>query len=228
MSESCECNFGQRKVLMVVTSASQLKDNYPTGVWFEEFAVPYLALVNKDVSVTVASPKGGEAPIDEASKSFINDIKWNKAKQALGDTEVLDTVDFTQYEALILPGGHGPLVDLYNNETLGMIINDYDKRGKLVAAICHGPAGLLPAKEEGISFVNGKKLTCFTNEEEIYAKKESVIPFFLEDALRDAGALFTQGTIGEVNVIEDGNLITAQNYQSAEAFTKAVIKHLHI
>lgn len=228
MSDSCECNFGQRKILMVVTSASELKDNYPTGVWFEEFAVPYTALVHNRFEVTVASPKGGEAPVDEASKSFFNDIKWNKSKQALADTQTLDTINFTQYEGLIIPGGHGPLVDLYNNEALGVIINDFVKRGKLIAAICHGPAGLLSAKEDGIPFVNGRKLTCFTNEEEIYAGKESVIPFFLEDALRDAGAVFTQGVIGEVNVIEDGNLITAQNYQSAEAFTKAVLKFLHV
>lgn len=225
--ESCEmCSFemakANKKILMVVSQTEELKESHPIGVWFEEFAVPYLAFSDKGYEVTVASPKGGSAPIDPAS--LYN--KWEGAKEALGDTEELDTIDFTKYDALILPGGHGPLFDLYKNETLGIIINDFSERNKLIAAICHGPAGLLSAKKDGIPFVNGRKLTCFTNEEEIYSQKESLIPFFLEDALKDAGAYFVQGGINEVNVVKDNNLITAQNYCSTEAFTKEIIKYL--
>lgn len=125
-----------------------------------------------------------------------------------------------------MPGGHGPMFDLYKNETLGEIINDFSERKKLIAAVCHGPAGLLAAKKDGIPFVNGRKLTCFTNEEEYYYKKENLTPFFLEDALKDAGAEFVEGGIGEVNIVEDGNLITGQNFQSSKAFAHAIINYL--
>ena len=101
-----------------------------------------------------------------------------------------------------------------------------NKEGKLIAAICHGPAGLLSAKHEGIPFVNGRKLTCFTNEEEAIAKKDKLVPFLLQDALIYDGALFSEDKPGAVNIIVDGNLITAQNYQSAKDFAKAITDYL--
>ena len=225
MNEEFEsCNFCPRpkNILFVVTNTDRFNENHKTGVWLEEFAVPYMVLLDEGYSITVASPKGGEAPIDPAScKNELQD-----AIRALGDTKALNAVDFTTFDALILPGGHGPMFDLSKDETLAIIINDFQKSNKLIAAICHGPAGLLSAKTNGIPFVNGRKLTCYTNEEEVFSKKENLIPYFLEDALKDAGALFVQGSIGEVNVVEDNNLITAQNYQSVKAFTNAVVKYL--
>lgn len=227
-AEVCEiCKIEKsRKVLMVVTQADHFDANHKTGLWFEEFAVPYLAFIEQGYEITVASPNGGEAPLDPASENLLEDIKWHKAKEALGDTEQLNTIDFTSYDALVLPGGHGPMIDLYKNETLGQIINNFEDRKKLIAAICHGPAGLLAAKKQGIPFVNGKKLTCFTNDEEYYYRKENLTPFFLEDALKDAGAEFVQGKVGEINIIEDKNLITGQNFQSSKAFAHAVINWL--
>ena len=215
-----------KRILMVVTNACEAKNHDKTGVWLEEFDRPYLAFLDEDYIITVASPTGEIAPIDPASESLIKDIKWNEAKKALNDTLPLDTVDYTVYDAIVLPGGHGPMFDLAVNETLGEIINYFDKHHKLIAAICHGPAGLLPAVKDGIPFVNGRKLTCFTNDEEYAYKKENMVPFFLEDALKNAGALFTKSDVGAINVIQDDNLITGQNFQSSELFAKTIIKYL--
>ena len=159
-----------KKILMVVTNICEFKNGEPTGVWFEEFAVPYNEFKKQGWKVTVATLTGEIAPIDPASENLFEDIIWNEAKKALNDTEKLDTIDYTKYDAVVLPGGHGPMFDLAESETVGHIINHMNKEGKLIAAICHGPAGLLSAKHEGIPFVNGRKLTCFTNEEEAIAK----------------------------------------------------------
>lgn len=216
-----------KKILMVVTSAGKFDDHHKTGVWFEEFAVPFLKFLDNGYIVTVASPKGGAAPIDPKSEHILEDIKWKDAKKALNDTVPINSVDFTLYDALVLLGGHGPVLDLYKDEDLGEIIRDFSKRHKLISAICHGPAGLLSAKtDDGIPFVNGRKVTAFTNDEEAMAKMNNLVPFFLEDALKDAGAFFMQESEGKINVIEDDNLITAQNYQSSEQFAEAIINYL--
>lgn len=228
-TEFCEmCHFETpiKNILMVVTSANEFNNKHKTGLWLEEFAIPYLAFIEKGYNVTIASPNGGQAPIDPESENLENEIKWEKAKKALEKTDKLDSIDYKSFDALVLPGGHGPMLDLYNNNTLGEIINDFSTKHKLIAAICHGPAGLLSAVKNGISFVNGKKLTCFTNEEEHYYNKENLLPYYLEDTLKDAGAQFVQCDIGAVNITEDGNLITGQNFQSSEAFAKAIINYL--
>ncbi len=223
--ETYNCELPKR-ILMVVTNACEAKNHDKTGVWLEEFARPYLAFTEQDYIITVASPTGEISPIDPASESLINDIKWNEAKKALNDTLPLNTIDYTVYDAIVLPGGHGPMFDLAHNETLGDIINYFDRHHKLIAAVCHGPAGLLPAVKDGIPFVNGRKLTCFTNDEEYAYKKENLTPFFLEDALKNAGAIFCKENVGAVNVIQDDNLITGQNFQSSETFARAIIKYL--
>lgn len=118
------------------------------------------------------------------------------------------------------------MFDLAKSETLGKIITEFNRDGKLIAAICHGPAGFLPAKSDGIPFVSGRKLTSFTNEEERVYKKDNLTPFFLQDALMDEGADFIEDEPGAVNIITDGNLITGQNFQSAKNFAKAVVDYL--
>lgn len=221
------CSFEfPKQILMVVTNATRGQNGQRTGVWFEEFAIPYLAFLEEGYEVTVASPIGDAAPIDPASENLINDVKWAQAKKALNAPLRLDTVDYMVFDALVLPGGHGPMMDLAKDETLGKIVNYFASQDKLIAAICHGPAGLLPAIKDGIAFVNGRRLTCFTNEEEICAHKQDLLPFYLEDALKTAGAFFIQEDVGVVNVVEDDNLITAQNFQSVKAFTDAIIKYL--
>lgn len=225
MFESCNCEF-PKQILMVVSNVCMAKNNHKTGVWLEEFAVPYQAFLEAGYEVTVASPTGDIAPVDPASEDLIKEVKWKNAKKALNDTQKLDTIDYMVYDALVLPGGHGPMFDLAKDETLGKIVNYFSSKGRLIAAICHGPAGLLPAVKDGISFVNGRRLTCFTNEEEVCAHKEELLPFYLEDELKTAGAFFIQKDVGAVNVVEDDNLITAQNYQSVWEFTDAILKHL--
>ena len=215
-----------KRVLIVVTNADEAENDIRTGVWLEEFAVPYIAFQKQEYMITIASPDGGVSPIDPASENLIKDIKWNEAKKALKDTIALDVVDFTVYDAIIFPGGHGPMFDLAKNETLGEIINYFNENHKLIAAVCHGPAGLLSAIKDGVHFVQGRKLTCFTNAEEFAYKKQDMLPFFLEDALKAAGAIFIQDGVGKINVVIDDNLITAQNFQSSESFAQAIIKYL--
>lgn len=223
--EACEFERPIR-ILMVVTNADKIGDGHKTGVWFEEFAVPFLDFLNEGYFVTVASLKGGKAPIDPKSENLIDDIKWNAAKKALEDTLPLESIDYKLYDAIVLPGGHGPMVDLANSELMGEIINYFNEKGKIIAAICHGPAGLLPAIKDGKAFVSGKRVTCFTNDEEQIAKMDKIVPFFLEDALKEANAFFIQKDDGEINIVEDDNLITAQNYQSSEQFARTIIRHL--
>ena len=227
--ESCsfERAYEPRKILMIVTSADEFDDKHKTGVWFEEFAVPYNKFKDAGYIITAASPKGGAAPIDPASENIINDIKWKDAKETLGDTVPLETVDYTLYDAVVLPGGHGPMFDLAKSELMGEIISHFARHDKLIAAICHGPAGLLPAKQEdGLAFVDGRRVTCFTNDEEELAKKDKLVPFFLEDALKEQNAFFISKDDGEINIVEDANLITAQNFQSSAQFADAIIRYL--
>lgn len=214
-----------KKILMIITNTDHFDETHKTGVTFEEFAKPYLDFLKEGYIVTVASPKGGISPIDPASENLFNDIKWQEAKKALNDTVKLDTVDYTLYDAIVLPGGHGPMFDLAHEETMKDIIKHFSEHHKLIAAICHGPAGFIPAVYDGIPFVNGRKLTCFSNDEEIKAKKDNLLPFFLEDKLKEQGAFYNQKDDGEINVIEDDNLITAQNQQSSEQFAQAIIRY---
>ena len=222
---ACDLTKGA-KILMVVTNTDHFDEHHKTGVWFEEFAVPYLAFLNEGYFVTVASLKGGKAPLDPASENLIDNIKWNSAKKALEDTTPLESIDYTFYDAIVLPGGHGPMFDLAKSELIGEIVSNFDKKNKIIAAVCHGPAGLLTAEKDGSPFVNNRLLTAFTNEEEIEDKKDKLTPFMLEDALIERGAVFKNGGIGAVNVIEDGNLITGQNFQSAELFASTIIRRL--
>lgn len=226
-AESCEL-AQSAKILMVVTNTDHFDEHHKTGVWFEEFAIPYLAFEKEGYFVTVASLKGGKAPLDPASDNLIDDIKWNKAKKALEDTTPLESIDYTFYDAIVLPGGHGPMFDLAKSELLGEIVSYFDEKNKIIAAVCHGPAGLLTAEKDGKPFVSGRTLTAFTNEEEIAYKKDQLTPFMLEDALVERGAVFENGGVGAVNVIEDSNLITGQNFQSAELFAKTIINHLEM
>lgn len=225
MFEGCELKPATR-ILMIVTNTDRFDEHHKTGVWFEEFAVPFNRFKEEGYFVTVSSLKGGNAPIDPDSENLIKDIKWKDAKTALEDTTPLESIDYKLYDVLVFPGGHGPMFDIVNSELIGEIVNYFSEKSRLITAICHGPAGLLPAQKDNVPFVDGRKLTCFTNEEEACAKKDKLTPFFLEDALKQKNAFFMKMPEGEVNVVEDDNLITAQNHQSVEAFTTAVIKYL--
>ena len=216
-------------ILFAVTSADALAPGHPTGLWLEEFAVPYTALAEVGVAIVVASPKGGAAPIDP--KTAPDDKareKWGPAIAALTDTKRLADVSEADFEAVYIPGGHGPMVDLRHDADLAALIGAFDRAGKTVAAICHGPAALLAATDAaGRPFVKGRRITGFTNGEETLAGLQSVVPFCLETELRAAGGLFEHALLpGACHIVSDGNLITGQNPASSLAMAKALVGDL--
>lgn len=215
-----------RNILMVLTNTSITKNGKKTGVWFEEFAVPYTKFLKEGYYITVSTPLGDIPPIDPASCYFAESGNYKMAEEGINNTKKLETLDSTDYDAIVLPGGHGPMFDLAKDITLAKKLEEFNNKSKLIAAICHGPAGLLKACTNGEPFVSGRRLTCFTNEEETVNHKEDILPFYLEDRLKELGAHFIKKLPGEINIVEDANLITGQNFQSSEAFAKAIIKWL--
>lgn len=224
----------EKKILVVTTNASFLDDlnnnqKIQTGVWLEEFAVPFYAFKDAGFDITVASPSGGVSPIDENSLECKNPTEWDYTKEYLDSTKKLSDVDYKNFDAIFIPGGHGPMIDLANDELLGEIVSYFYNSHKIVSAVCHGPAGLLKARTEtGEPIVKGMQLTSFTNEEEKIVKKDRLVPFLLESKLRHLGAIFNAAQPWEENVIVDENLITGQNPASAKKLAQAVIKKLNL
>ena len=133
--------------LFVTTSSDQLAPGHPTGLWLEEFAVPYIAVTEAGITVTVASPKGGAVPLDPKTEPNETQRKnWAVAIQALCHSVTLDSVKEEHFDAIFIPGGHGPMVDLANDTTLHALVARHDAAGKLIAAVCHGPAALVNAR----------------------------------------------------------------------------------
>lgn len=216
-------------VLILVTSADTLSPGHPTGVWLEEYAIPYVALCEGGIDLTVASPRGGPAPIDP--KTAPNDKtspRWGKALEALAATKPLAEVSERGFDALFIPGGHGPMIDLAVDPAVAALVSAFAAAGKIVAAVCHGPAALLNATApDGGPLVKGRRLTGFTNGEETLVKLHAVVPFLLETRLRDAGALFEHALVpGACHVVSDGLLITGQNPASSEAIAKTLLEAL--
>jgi putative intracellular protease/amidase len=223
------------KVLMVLTSHDKLGDTgKPTGFWLEEFAAPYYVLKDAGADITVASPKGGAAPIDPKSddpkaqtpamKRFKGDPE---GRRVLENTVKLSTVSADDYDAVFYPGGHGPLWDLAEDKNSIALIERLYAAGKPVAAVCHGPAVFRHAKApDGTPLVKGKSVTGFTNSEEDAVGLTKVVPFLVEDALKANGGKFSKGADWADHVVADGNLITGQNPASSESTAKALLKKL--
>jgi len=217
-------NTDQKKVLFVLTSHDQLGDTgEKTGFWLEEFAAPYYNLLDKGVKITVASPKGGKAPIDPRSKAESSQTdatnRFNKDKAAqeiVNNTVKLQDVKAEDFDAVFYPGGHGPLWDLAENKTSIALIESFNKQNKPMAFVCHAPAALKNVKNEnGEPLVKGKKVTGFTNTEEEAVQLTNVVPFLVEDVLKENGGIYSKAANWNVNVVEDGNLITGQNPASS-------------
>ena len=220
-----------KKILIAVTNTSRMGDSnniVETGVWLEEFAVPFYAFKAAGLDITVASPLGGVSPIDPASLECKNPTEWDYTKKDLDNTAKLADIDYKTYDAIFIPGGHGPMFDLAQDMLLGEIVSYFYNSHKIVSAVCHGPAGLINAKTKtGDSIVKGMQVTCFTNEEEKLVQKDKLVPFMLESKLRQLGAYFNEAAPWTENVVVDANLITGQNPESAKMLAEMVIKKLH-
>ncbi len=218
------------KVLIVTTSCRMLAPDHPTGLWLEEFAVPYTALLEAGASIRVASPKGGAVPVDPKTTPTEKDQqRWPAAIAALESSERVDGQTADDFDAIFIPGGHGPMVDLAGDLDLQRLIAAFDRAGKWIAAICHGPAALVKVRNsEGKPLVAGRKLTSFTNMEERLVMLHDVVPFLLEDALKEQGAEFESALLPMFShVVRDGHLITGQNPASSEKLAQELLTALN-
>jgi putative intracellular protease/amidase len=223
------------KILMVVTSHGQLGETgKPTGLWLEELASPYYVFKDAGAEITLASPAGGQPPVDPGSEQAGNQTEATKrfnadrdAMQALAQTRTLADVDPESYDAVFYPGGHGPLWDLAGNEDSLHVIESMYAAGKPVAAICHGPAALRDARGPyGLPLLRGKAVTGFSDSEERAAGLVEVVPFLVEDMLKESGAEYSKAADGQGHVVTSGNLVTGQNPASSAGAAKAVLQQL--
>jgi putative intracellular protease/amidase len=223
------------KVLMVLTSHDRLGDTgKPTGFWLEEFAAPYYVLKDAGLDITIASPKGGKAPVDPKSddpKSETPAVKRYKgdgeAQRALANTVKLSAVAADDYDAVFYPGGHGPLWDLAEDRDSIALIERLYAAGKPVGAVCHGPSVFRRAKApDGTPLVKGKSVTGFTNSEEAAAGLSDVVPFKVEDELKASGGKYSKAADWADHTVVDGNLITGQNPASSASAARALLKQL--
>ena len=214
------------RALFIATSSDQLPSGHPTGLWVEEFALPYMAAREAGVAVVVASPKGGAVPLDAKSAPSDREKEaWAPALASLRNSVTLASVQHEDFDAIFIPGGHGPMVDLAHDEVLHDLVARHDAGGKLIAAVCHGPAALVYAKRaNGAPFFEGRRATGFTNTEERLAGLHDEVPFLLEDVMKSKGADFHSALMPMLSHVEhDGNLLTGQNPRSSEAIAKAMI-----
>lgn len=223
------------KVLFVLTSHDQLGNTgKKTGFWIEEFASPYYYLVDKGVDVTLASPKGGQPPIDPSSDTPENQtesttrFKADKdLQEKLSKTHKLAEVSSDDYDAVFYPGGHGPLWDLAESTDSTKLIESFYNANKPVSFVCHAPAALKHVKNaDGEPLVKGKKVTGFTNTEEELVKLTDVVPFLVEDMLKENGGIYSKKGDFEEYAIEDGLLITGQNPASSEKVAELLLAKL--
>ncbi|WP_405396989.1 type 1 glutamine amidotransferase domain-containing protein [Maribacter sp. Asnod2-G09] len=223
------------KILFVLTSHDQLGDTgKKTGFWIEEFAAPYYALLDKGAEITVATPKGGQAPIDPSSDSEDAQTKDTKrykedkdAQSVINNTKKLAEVNASDFDAVFYPGGHGPLWDLANDATSIKLIETFNEQAKPVAFVCHAPAALKGVKgTDGNPLVKGKKVTGFTNSEEAAVQLTEVVPFLVEDMLQENGGIYSKKEDWAAYAIQDGNLITGQNPASSELVAEKLLAAL--
>ncbi|CAB3794242.1 hypothetical protein LMG28688_03895 [Paraburkholderia caffeinitolerans] len=220
------------KVLIVLTSHEDLGNTgKKTGFWLEEFAAPYYALRDAGAQITLASPKGGQPPLDpkssdpsaqtDATRRFDADAA---ARAELSNTKRLAEVDASAFDAVFYPGGHGPLWDLAEDPVSIALIEKTIAAGKPVAAVCHAPGVLRHVRgADGQPLVAGKAVTGFSNSEEAAVQLTEVVPFLVEDMLKENGGKYTKGADWAPHVETDGLLITGQNPASSEPVAQALL-----
>lgn len=221
-------------ILMVLTSHDKLGDTgKKTGFWLEEFAAPYYAFLDAGANVTLASPAGGQPPLDPSSDTEDAQTKDTKrfkedsdAQKHLANTKKLADMKAEDFDSVFYPGGHGPLWDLAVDDNSINLIETFVKQDKPVAFVCHSPAALKNVKIDGEYLVKGKTVTGFTNSEEDAVGLTDVVPFLVEDALIANGGNYEKAADWESFVVEDGLLITGQNPASSEEAAKRLIAKL--
>ncbi|AXI51305.1 MAG: type 1 glutamine amidotransferase domain-containing protein [Sulfitobacter sp.] len=213
------------KILMVLTSHDKLGDTgNKTGFWLEEFAAPYYVFKDAGAEITLASPKGGQPPLDpssdaddaqtDATKRFKSD---DAAQKELANTEVLSSVSADGFDAIFYPGGHGPLWDLAEDKASINLIESFAASDRPVGAVCHAPAVFKHTKgTDDKPLVSGKTVTGFTNTEEEAVGLTDVVPFLVEDMLKTNGGTYKKGDDWASFVVTDGKLVTGQNPASSE------------
>jgi putative intracellular protease/amidase len=215
-----------KHVLFVVTNTAEIGPNRrSTGYFFPEIAHPYEVFSQAGVAVEYASLLGGTPPEDGYDEKDPAQVAFRQSAsfRRMGNSRPLSQVDVLDYDAIFFPGGLGPMVDIANNPQIQRAIERAWQGGKIVAAVCHGPAALLGVKlEDGTPLVQGRKLTGFSNAEELgYAQAD--VPFLLEDALRAEGAVYSAADVWQEKVVVDGRLMTGQNPASGGALAKAIV-----
>lgn len=222
-------------VLMVLTSHSALGDTgQKTGLWLEEFAAPYYVLSDAGATITLASPHGGQPPIDPTSSkpdALTDDTRRfggdAAAREALANTVKLSTVHLNAFDGVFYPGGHGPLWDLAEDPVSIHLIEYFASGGRPIAAVCHAPAIFRHTKgADGKPLVSGRNVTGFTNTEEAAAGLTKVVPFLVEDMLIANGGIYSKGADWASHVVVDGKLVTGQNPASSKAAAEALLKML--
>ncbi len=216
-----------KKILMIVTNTKQMDEKHETGLWLQEFVEPSMEFKQAGFEITAASIKGGKIPIDP--HSYSNDLPdvWDGVMEPLRDTVPLEQIKPAEFDAVFLSGGHGTMFDFPENQELRKVLEHFVEEKKTISAVCHGSAGFIGVKDKnGKSMVGGVKITGFTNEEEAEAKVEELLPFKLEDKLREEGAEFIVSGISQDHVEVDGNFVTGQNPQSSLSTAQAVIRQL--
>jgi putative intracellular protease/amidase len=223
------------KILMVLTSHDQLGNTgKKTGFWLEEFAAPYYILKDAGAAITLASPKGGQPPLDPKSDlpenltELTKRFRADKAAQAeLASTKKLADVSAADFDAVFYPGGHGPMWDMPDNRASIALIEAFVKAGKPVGAVCHAPAALVNVRGiDGGYLIKSKRVTGFTNTEEEAVGLSNVVPFLLEDRLKERGGLYSKGADWAPYVQVDGKLVTGQNPASSRPAAEALLKLL--
>ncbi len=222
-------------ILMVLTSHDQLGDTgEKTGFWLEEFAAPWYALKDAGAEIVVASPKGGQPPLDpksDAPDAQSDDTRRFKAdehaQKVLANTVRLDSVSEADFDAVFYPGGHGPLWDLAEDKTSISLIEAFARADKPVAAVCHAPGVLKSVKgADGEPLVKGRKVAGFTNSEEEAVGLTKIVPFLVEDMLKANGGDYSKGADWGSYVVTDGKLVTGQNPASSREAAEALLKLL--
>ena len=223
------------KILMVLTSHDELgTTGKKTGFWLEELAAPYYAFLDAGAEITLASPKGGQPPLDPKSDEPDSQTDETRrfhadsaAQAVLASTVKLDTVDQEAFDAVFYPGGHGPLWDLANDKHSISLIEQTLQAGKPVALVCHAPGVLRDVKNaDGTPLVKGKKVTGFTNSEEEGVGLTEVVPFLVEDVLKQNGGLYSRGDDWQSYTVQDSLLITGQNPGSSAETAKVLLASL--